>query len=463
MREVILGKKTIAAELGRQGENGAVEVRFAIPGDWQSAAAEYTIRAVRPGENEAYVPEGLAVSEGVISWVPNSADTALAGAGEMQVCCVSGGKIIKSRTYKTHISPSVGVDNEVVPAPEQSILSAYLEMISAFAEGAGESSTAAEASSQAAQSSASSAAALKQQIESQLALLSAQIREQVLAAVAEAVETGTITDLDTGFVTMLKEQNKGLGFKVWLGTVAEYELLEENELLEPSTLYIRTDDTSAAEVRAVAEKIAFLGQIDTTKTLAEIFADHRNGITVYHVAGNSGTSIYPVEVSAGSQASAYGVVTLISSNGAGIFRFDYAGDSYTAYVCDTAGAVSVGDWVRLTPSDTGWLTLTISGTGFTAGSPTPQYRKIGNRVIGKGQIAVDMDNVSDVTTVFATLPSGYRPATALYRLIPGEGDRQARLYVSSSGGVNINYFKTYAGDTVTGSHWVQLDCEFLTD
>lgn len=191
-------------------------------------------------------------------------------------------------------------------------------------------------------------------------------REEVITAIQQIIETGEVQDLDSGFVTTLKEQNNGIGFKVWLGTTAEYDALVNAELVEANTLYIRTDDTSAADVRAALE-------------------------------------------------------------------------------------------------DSGWKTLTISGTGFTAGSPVPKYRKIGNRVIVKGQIAVDMDNVSDVTTVFATLPSGYRPATALYRLIPGEGDRQARLYVSSSGGVNINYFKTYAGDPVTGSHWVQLDCEFLTD
>ena len=197
--------------------------------------------------------------------------------------------------------------------------------------------------------------------------------EQVAVMLEQLVESGEISDVTIGAVETLTEINQKLGFRVWLGTTAEYNTLAAAGLLEPNVLYIRTDDTSAEEIRAA---IAAL------------------------------------------QAAA---------------------------------------------SDTGWQPLPISGTGFTAGSMAPQYRRIGSRVYLRGQIVVDMDAVADVTTVFATLPEGFRPSAAKYQLLAGEGDRMARLYVRTGGGINIIYFKEYAGATVTGSHWLQLDCEFLTD
>jgi hypothetical protein len=37
-------------------------------------------------------------------------------------------------------------------------------------------------------------------------------------------------------------------------------------------------------------------------------------------------------------------------------------------------------------ADTGWKTLSVSGTGWSAGTNTPQYRKIGNHVYLRGDI-----------------------------------------------------------------------------
>lgn len=69
-------------------------------------------------------------------------------------------------------------------------------------------------------------------------------KEEILAAIAQAT-SGTIGDVDTGFVTKIKEQNKGLGLMFWVGTTAEYEALAEKV---ENCLYIKTDDTSAADV-----------------------------------------------------------------------------------------------------------------------------------------------------------------------------------------------------------------------
>lgn len=279
-------------------------------------------------------------------------------------------------------------------------------------------------------------------------------KEEVITAIQQIVETGEVQDLDTGFITTLKEIHNGAGFKVWLGTTAEYNVLEAGNALEPNTLYIRTDDNT----------LRFPGAMDPTKSLAAIISE-AGSFMLYRLTAVTNTDIYPETVTPGSQSSNAATVAYFSSGSSGFFLFSYSGNVYinTFYASAAEGGYTFSGWIRLTQTDSGWIPLTISGTGFTAGSAAPQYRRIGSRVYIRGQIVVDMDNVVDVTTVFATLPEGFRPSAAKYQLLAGEGDRMARLYVRTGGGININYFKEYAGATVTGSHWLQLDCEFLTD
>lgn len=214
-------------------------------------------------------------------------------------------------------------------------------------------------------------------------------REQIYALICAVIDGGTVGDVDTGFVTTLKEINNGLGFRIWLGTQAEYEDLQANDLLEAGVLYLRSDDTSAEEIRA----------------------------------------------------------------------------AIAALQAKTA--------------DTGWKTLSIIDypTEWTVGTPAPKYRKIGNHVYVKGQVRINLDEMydpdtgsEDITTIFATLPEGYRPATSFYKLIPNQGDRMARLYVRSAsasgdpGGMNINYLKDYSGTPIkSGTVWIQIDCDFLTN
>lgn len=72
-------------------------------------------------------------------------------------------------------------------------------------------------------------------------------KEEILAAIAQAIQQGTVGDIDTGFVTTIKEQNKGQGLMFWVGTTAEYEALTEKP---NNVLYIRTDDTSATDINS---------------------------------------------------------------------------------------------------------------------------------------------------------------------------------------------------------------------
>lgn len=83
-------------------------------------------------------------------------------------------------------------------------------------------------------------------------------KEQILAAITQAIETHTITDVDTGFVTTIKEKNKNNPLSVWVGTEAEYNAIQNKQ---PNCLYIKTDDST---LEAIGEQIdAISGQINS--------------------------------------------------------------------------------------------------------------------------------------------------------------------------------------------------------
>ncbi len=77
-------------------------------------------------------------------------------------------------------------------------------------------------------------------------------KEQILAAIEQAVSTGKITDIDTGFVTSLKEQNANKALTFWVGTTAEYNALPEKA---DNCFYILTDDTMAEDIKLNIEEI----------------------------------------------------------------------------------------------------------------------------------------------------------------------------------------------------------------
>lgn len=76
-------------------------------------------------------------------------------------------------------------------------------------------------------------------------------KEQILAAIAQAVESGEVHDVDAGFVTKVKEANAGGYVTFWVGTTAQYNALPEKD---PSCMYIFTDGSSSAELQAAVKK-----------------------------------------------------------------------------------------------------------------------------------------------------------------------------------------------------------------
>ncbi len=67
----------------------------------------------------------------------------------------------------------------------------------------------------------------------------AMTKEQTLAAIEQAVNNGTIENVDAGFITRIKEQNNNNALLFWVGTYAEYNAIAEKV---NNCFYIITDD-----------------------------------------------------------------------------------------------------------------------------------------------------------------------------------------------------------------------------
>lgn len=77
-------------------------------------------------------------------------------------------------------------------------------------------------------------------------------KEQILEAIVNATAGRAIQDVDTGFVTTIKEQNKNSALKFWVGTSAEYNAIAEKE---NNCFYILSDETDKDDVEAAIANI----------------------------------------------------------------------------------------------------------------------------------------------------------------------------------------------------------------
>lgn len=111
-------------------------------------------------------------------------------------------------------------------------------------------------------------------------LIESMTKEQILAAITQAVESHTISDVDTGFVTTVKEQNANTGLKFWVGTTAQYNLIA---VKDPQCFYILTDD---AELEDLEQEIARLSeQVDLiaglrNKVILDTNVNYGDGLSV---------------------------------------------------------------------------------------------------------------------------------------------------------------------------------------
>lgn len=76
-------------------------------------------------------------------------------------------------------------------------------------------------------------------------------KEQILSAITQAISTHQISDVDTGFVTTLKEANQNKPMSFWVGTTAEYNAIEEKL---DDCVYLLTDDTELEDLEALIRR-----------------------------------------------------------------------------------------------------------------------------------------------------------------------------------------------------------------
>lgn len=103
-------------------------------------------------------------------------------------------------------------------------------------------------------------------------------KEQILAAITQAVETGSVGDCDTGFITKVKETNKGGYVTFWVGTRAQYNALESKA---ENCIYIMTDDTTGEDIyRALADNQDYMARlVEDLAALEESVANRHQYLT----------------------------------------------------------------------------------------------------------------------------------------------------------------------------------------
>lgn len=108
-------------------------------------------------------------------------------------------------------------------------------------------------------------------------------KEQILAAITQAIEEGEISDIDTGFVTKLKEANKNRQLTFWIGSTAEYNALQ---IKETNCFYILTDDTEFEDIETELEtfRTTLENLTDTVMRLSATVSDQEDEITELQTA-----------------------------------------------------------------------------------------------------------------------------------------------------------------------------------
>ena len=95
-------------ELGRQGEGKARRIEIDA-NSWLATlpGAHLEIVAVRPGETESYLPEGVTLEGSVLCWMPTRDDTAKDGYGRGEVRATLGDSCYKSPVFRTRIEAAL--------------------------------------------------------------------------------------------------------------------------------------------------------------------------------------------------------------------------------------------------------------------------------------------------------------------------------------------------------------------
>lgn len=136
MRQVIAKTSQVIA-LGRQGENDAVQVQFPVMANLISTYGDGAVSLVaqRPKEPFSYLVSVTNDAENVY-WDVKKEDLAIAGDGRCQINYVVNGAVVKTKIYKTVITPALGENHEILN-PYTSWVNEILQAVSSVSEAAG--------------------------------------------------------------------------------------------------------------------------------------------------------------------------------------------------------------------------------------------------------------------------------------------------------------------------------------
>ena len=120
MREYVANPK-LTIPLGRQGEDGAVLVKFPIC-DWERTygSGSFELLNMRPTEKTPYTCS-ITADDNYIYWIIQAADVAIVGHGKCELTYVVDGNVAKSLMFGTCVLKSIEGSGEVPPAYESRI------------------------------------------------------------------------------------------------------------------------------------------------------------------------------------------------------------------------------------------------------------------------------------------------------------------------------------------------------
>lgn len=249
-------------------------------------------------------------------------------------------------------------------------------------------------------------------------------KEDIITAIEQATG-GDIGDLDTGFITIWKEQNAGIGIKLWVGTTAQYEALDPKPT---NTIYIKTDDSTIEDINAAIAAIqAAITAIETGDSFAP--ENHAYSTSKYGAATSSDYGHVKLITN---------LTTLVSYPDGTAIRGDVA---YS--IGQRLGAVENAVY------DSGWTNITVNTSGgWTAGTGgrVPQYRKIGDVVYFKGDVIGSSGSSPSAEVGTAGAPTATRYGLAS----TNTSDKKAPItYTQTTGTIVINdQMADYTGLTV---------------
>lgn len=111
--------KVFYLQIGVQGENIARDIQLDVT-DWAEKFPEASFHILFKRYNEVYpYPVVTSYEDGILTWTPSAADTAIEGIGYAEVRAINPdtGMVLKSRVIPTSVENSVSGSDGEVPDP----------------------------------------------------------------------------------------------------------------------------------------------------------------------------------------------------------------------------------------------------------------------------------------------------------------------------------------------------------